>query len=255
MPDPLAKGFVNNPFGGRNSILTVATSPEAAHRAEAQTFPLKNAINQKTKTMNKQTQATSNDMGTLAEDARALMAATADVAGEKVGEARKRLAAALERARRSMAASARRRSKAPRRPTRPCMSILIKPSPSASGSARRSELCRPPLRTQPRLIPIWKNPPSASGAWRAPRKQLAKRLATIGENRLELLTVELQEERQHLRDSILMAFGVTAFGLLAALTLSAAIVVLLWAWSPIACPPTVDRLLCPRPPRSPCGGN
>ena len=47
--------------------------------------------------MNKQTQATSNDMGTLAEDARALMTATADVAGEKVGEARKRLAAALER--------------------------------------------------------------------------------------------------------------------------------------------------------------
>ena len=47
--------------------------------------------------MNKQTQAISNDMGQLAEDARALMAATADVAGEKVGEARKRLAAALER--------------------------------------------------------------------------------------------------------------------------------------------------------------
>ena len=38
-------------------------------------------------------------MGTLAEDARALMAATADVAGEKVAEARKRLAAALERGR------------------------------------------------------------------------------------------------------------------------------------------------------------
>ncbi len=36
-------------------------------------------------------------MGALAEDARALMAATADVAGEKVSEARKRLAAALER--------------------------------------------------------------------------------------------------------------------------------------------------------------
>ncbi len=35
-------------------------------------------------------------MGSLAEDARALMTATADVAGEKVGEARKRLAAALE---------------------------------------------------------------------------------------------------------------------------------------------------------------
>ena len=48
--------------------------------------------------MNKETQATSNDIGALAEDARALMTATADVAGEKVGEARKRLAAALERA-------------------------------------------------------------------------------------------------------------------------------------------------------------
>ena len=47
--------------------------------------------------MTKHTQATGNDMGTLAEDARALMAATADVAGEKVGEARNRLAAALER--------------------------------------------------------------------------------------------------------------------------------------------------------------
>jgi ElaB/YqjD/DUF883 family membrane-anchored ribosome-binding protein len=46
--------------------------------------------------MNKQTQAIRDDMGTLAEDARALMTATADVAGEKVGEARKRLAAALE---------------------------------------------------------------------------------------------------------------------------------------------------------------
>jgi ElaB/YqjD/DUF883 family membrane-anchored ribosome-binding protein len=46
--------------------------------------------------MNKQTQAISNDMGQLAEDARALMAATADVAGEKVSEARQRLAAALE---------------------------------------------------------------------------------------------------------------------------------------------------------------
>ncbi|HEX7618376.1 MAG TPA: DUF883 family protein [Verrucomicrobiae bacterium] len=48
--------------------------------------------------MNKETQATTNDMGTLAEDARDLMTATADVAGEKVSAARKRLAAALERA-------------------------------------------------------------------------------------------------------------------------------------------------------------
>ena len=47
-------------------------------------------------TMNKEMQAIRNDVGTLAEDARALMAATADVAGDKVAEARKRLSAALE---------------------------------------------------------------------------------------------------------------------------------------------------------------
>ena len=46
--------------------------------------------------MNQQTQPGSNDTDTLAEDARALMAATADVAGEKVAEARRRLTAALE---------------------------------------------------------------------------------------------------------------------------------------------------------------
>jgi len=59
--------------------------------------------------MNKHTTATSNDLSSLAEDARALMAATADVAGEKVGEARKRLAAALESAK---AIAARVRDKA-----------------------------------------------------------------------------------------------------------------------------------------------
>ncbi len=47
--------------------------------------------------MSTENQSGSNDLSELAEDARALMAATADVAGEKVGEARKRLAAALNR--------------------------------------------------------------------------------------------------------------------------------------------------------------
>ena len=46
--------------------------------------------------MKQNTPEISNDMSQLAEDARALMTATADVAGEQVGEARKRLAAALE---------------------------------------------------------------------------------------------------------------------------------------------------------------
>jgi len=49
--------------------------------------------------MSKQTQALSNEMAQLAEDAHALVNATAGVAEEKVGEARIRLAAALERGR------------------------------------------------------------------------------------------------------------------------------------------------------------
>jgi ElaB/YqjD/DUF883 family membrane-anchored ribosome-binding protein len=46
--------------------------------------------------MDKHKQTGENDMSTLAEDARALMAATADVAGDKVAEARRRLTAALD---------------------------------------------------------------------------------------------------------------------------------------------------------------
>lgn len=49
------------------------------------------------KYMSKQS-TSNNDISALAEDASALIAATADVAGEKVMEARKRLAEALESA-------------------------------------------------------------------------------------------------------------------------------------------------------------
>jgi ElaB/YqjD/DUF883 family membrane-anchored ribosome-binding protein len=48
--------------------------------------------------MRKHADSTQKDMGALAEDARALMTATADVAGEKLADARNRVAAALERA-------------------------------------------------------------------------------------------------------------------------------------------------------------
>jgi ElaB/YqjD/DUF883 family membrane-anchored ribosome-binding protein len=47
--------------------------------------------------MSKNTQEVRDDVNALAEDARALMTATANVAEEKVVEARQRLAAALER--------------------------------------------------------------------------------------------------------------------------------------------------------------
>ena len=48
IPDPLARESVANPFGGRNSILKVTSSPEAAHRDDAQNLPLKNANKPKT---------------------------------------------------------------------------------------------------------------------------------------------------------------------------------------------------------------
>jgi len=65
-------------------------------------------------------------------------------------------------------------------------------------------------------------------------KHFARRLLTIGENRLELLAVEVQEERERLLHAFLLALGIATFGLLAGLTLTAAIAVWLWAWSPIA---------------------
>jgi 1,4-alpha-glucan branching enzyme len=49
MPDPLARESVPNPFGGRNSILKVASSLEAAHLTDAEHLPLKNANQPKQK--------------------------------------------------------------------------------------------------------------------------------------------------------------------------------------------------------------
>jgi len=47
IPDPDARETVANPFGGRNSILKVAASREAAHLAEAEEAPLKIENNKK----------------------------------------------------------------------------------------------------------------------------------------------------------------------------------------------------------------
>ena len=44
----------------------------------------------------------------------------------------------------------------------------------------------------------------------------------------------MQEERDRLVQACLLALGVAAFGLLAGLTLTAAIAVWLWSWSPVA---------------------
>jgi uncharacterized membrane protein YqjE len=79
--------------------------------------------------------------------------------------------------------------------------------------------------------------PTATASFKqlaATSKQVARRLLTIGENRLELLTVEVQEERDRLLHAVLLALGVAAFGLLAGAAFTGALVVLLWAYSPLA---------------------
>ena len=65
-------------------------------------------------------------------------------------------------------------------------------------------------------------------------KRLARRLLAIGENRFELLMVEVQEERERLLHAIVLALGVAALGLLAGMALTGAIVVLLWELSRVA---------------------
>lgn len=70
------------------------------------------------------------------------------------------------------------------------------------------------------------------GQLAASSKQFARRLLIIGENRLELLAVEVQEERERLLHAFILALGVAAFGLLAGIALTTLVVVLFWKSSP-----------------------
>jgi uncharacterized membrane protein YqjE len=76
--------------------------------------------------------------------------------------------------------------------------------------------------------------PDSSGWLAETSKRLARRLLTIGENRFELLMVEVQEERERLLRAILLALGMAACGLLAGGALTGAVVVGLWGVSPVA---------------------
>lgn len=62
---------------------------------------------------------------------------------------------------------------------------------------------------------------------------VVRRLLHILENRFALLSVELQEERDRVLRDVLLALGVAAFGLLSCLTLTAALILLLSAYSPV----------------------
>ncbi|MGD0744244.1 MAG: phage holin family protein [Verrucomicrobiota bacterium] len=64
-------------------------------------------------------------------------------------------------------------------------------------------------------------------------KRLAQRALGICGNRLELLMVEVQEGRERILRAISLALGVAAFGLLAGVALTAAVVVAFWPRSPL----------------------
>ena len=77
-------------------------------------------------------------------------------------------------------------------------------------------------------------PTTASlGSIIASSKHFARRLVATGENRLELLAVEMQEARVRLLHAIWLALSVAAFGFLALLALNIALVILLWGYSPV----------------------
>ena len=76
--------------------------------------------------------------------------------------------------------------------------------------------------------------PTHAGKLVETSKRFARRLLTIGENHFQLLMVEVQEERERFLRAILLALGVAAFGLLAGVALTGAIVVLLWELSRVA---------------------
>ncbi len=58
-------------------------------------------------------------------------------------------------------------------------------------------------------------------------KRLAQRALVICENRLELLMVEVQEERERILRAMWLALGAAAFGLLAGIALTVVIVIAL----------------------------
>ena len=63
-------------------------------------------------------------------------------------------------------------------------------------------------------------------------KDILRQFLTMGENRVQLLAVELQQERERLVMVILLAFAIAAFTVLAGSTLTAAVVIALWDHSP-----------------------
>jgi uncharacterized membrane protein YqjE len=74
------------------------------------------------------------------------------------------------------------------------------------------------------------NPPHLADA----SKRIAQEALVIFENRMELLVLEIQEERERIMRAFWLSLAAAVFGLLAGVALSIAIAVVCWQWSPVA---------------------
>jgi uncharacterized membrane protein YqjE len=74
------------------------------------------------------------------------------------------------------------------------------------------------------------NPPHLADA----SKRIAQQTLVIFENRMELLLLEIQEERERIMRAFWLSLGAAVFALLAGVALSIAIAVACWPWHPVA---------------------
>lgn len=65
-------------------------------------------------------------------------------------------------------------------------------------------------------------------------KRLAHQALVVGENRIQLFLLEMQEERDHIFRAFWLSLGIAIFVLLTGTALTILITVSCWQWSPVA---------------------
>jgi uncharacterized membrane protein YqjE len=64
-------------------------------------------------------------------------------------------------------------------------------------------------------------------------RRLVKRALDMSENRLQLLLLEVEEERERLLQAMMLALGMATFGLLAGVAFTIIVLLLFWSRSPL----------------------
>jgi uncharacterized membrane protein YqjE len=76
-------------------------------------------------------------------------------------------------------------------------------------------------------------PPKGLGNLAQAPGNVAHRLFVIFENRLQLLLLEVEEERERILRAVWLSLAAAVFGLLAAIVLTILIIVVFWSYSPV----------------------